>query len=141
MDDLAEARALCERLGDSYQLLYVKGPDGWSVTRSATGAAPASAPGGEAVAVSRGEGAAHFEYAVGGETVTAFDPGYPAEETMWGTDPGRLAHLMTALGLRPPVDEFEDTWRDADARAIVLAQRITGLKPAALFTDGSGSTP
>jgi hypothetical protein len=130
VDDLVQARALCDRLGESYRLLYVKGPDGWSVSRSETGAAEASAPAGEAVAVSRAPGSANFEYAAGGETVTAFDPGYPAAETMWGADPGRLSHLMNALGLRAPLDEYEDTWKDADARAIVLAQRITGIKPA-----------
>ena len=131
-----QAQALCDRLGESYRLLYVKGPDGWSVSRSEGGAAEASAPAGEAVAVSRAPGSAHFEYAVSGETVTAFDPGYPAEETMYGSDPGRLSHLMTALGLRPPMYEFENEWKDADARAIVLAQRITGLGPATLFTAG-----
>jgi Family of unknown function (DUF6461) len=139
VDDLVQAQALCDRLGESYHLLYVKGPDGWSVSRSATApaetaAAEASAPAGEAVAVSRSAGSARFEYAVSGETVTAFDPGYPAEETMWGADPGRLSHLMNALGLRPPMYEYEDEWKDSDARAIVLAQRITGLRPASLFT-------
>lgn len=130
VDDLVQAQALCDRLGESYQLLYVKGPDGWSVSRSGTSAAEASAPAGEAVTVSRAPGSAHFEYAVAGETVTAFDPGFPAAETMWGSDPGRLSHLINALGLRPPSDEYEDGWKDADARAIVLAQRITGIKPA-----------
>lgn len=132
-----QAQALCDRLGASYQLLFVKGEAGWSVTRDGDDrtAAAASAPAGEAIVLSRSPGVAHFEYAVAGETVCAFDPGYPAPETMWGTDPGRLSHLMNALGLRPPTDESEDSWKDADARAVVLAQRVTNLKPATLFTD------
>ena len=72
--------------------------------------------------------AAHFGYAVDGTTVTGFDPGYPAEETTWGADPGMLRHLMDALGLRPPSDESDREWQDAEARAIVLAQRITGAR-------------
>lgn len=71
---------------------------------------------------------AHFGYVVDGTTVTAFDPGYPAEETTWGTEPGMLRHLMDALGLRPPSDEYEQAWQDAEARAIVLAQRLTGVR-------------
>lgn len=71
---------------------------------------------------------AHFGYAVDGTTVTAFDPGYPAVETIWGSEPGMLRHLMDALGLRTPSDESELTWLDAEARAIVLAQRITGAR-------------
>jgi hypothetical protein len=141
VDDLVQARALCDRLGERYHLVFVKGEDGWTVARSETGAAEASAPAGEAVVVSREPGSAHFAYAKSGETITAFDPGYPAEETMWGADPGRLSHLMNALGLRPPADDAEESWTDADARAIVLAQRITGLRPATLFTEGSGSAP
>jgi hypothetical protein len=73
-------------------------------------------------------GAAHFGYAVDGTTVTGFDPGYPAEETSWGEDPQLLRPLMDALGLRPPSDEAERGWQDAEAKAIVLAQRITGVR-------------
>jgi hypothetical protein len=135
VDDLVEAQALCDRLGETYQLLFVKGPEGWSVFRPGPGtaadAAAASAPAGVAVAVSRGDGSAHFGYAEDGEMICAFDPAYPGEETMWGADPGRLGHLMTALGLRAPMFEYEDL-TDADARAIVLAQRITGIKPATI---------
>ena len=131
MKDLAEAQAWCERAGPSYALLYVKDGPAWSVMPgSPLSAAAASAPVGEAVALSRSPGSSHFEYAISGETVTAFDPGYPAPETMWGSDPGRLSHLLTALGLRPPGDELDETWKDADARAIVLAQRVTGVMPA-----------
>jgi hypothetical protein len=72
--------------------------------------------------------AAHFGYAVDGTTITGFDPGYPATETIWGADPTMLRHLMDALGLRPPADESQHTWRGAEARAIVLAQRITGVR-------------
>jgi hypothetical protein len=135
--DLADARALADRLGDSYQLVYVKNGTGWSVGRTPPAAeeaaatpaeeAEAAATPAEMITVSRSPGSSHFSYAVGGETVVAFDPGYPAPETMWGSDPGRLAHLMTALGLRPPGDEADDTWRDADARALLLAERVTGL--------------
>ncbi|GAA3920205.1 DUF6461 domain-containing protein [Actinoplanes auranticolor] len=74
------------------------------------------------------DAAAHFGYAVDGTTIVGFDPGYPAEETVWGADPGMLRHLMDALGLRTPTDEYEPTWQDAEARAIVLAQRITGAR-------------
>ncbi|GAA3343655.1 hypothetical protein GCM10020358_43770 [Amorphoplanes nipponensis] len=89
----------------------------------------AASRGAAAVCVSRHAGAAgHFAYAVDGTTVTGFDPAYPAEETVWGSDPGMLRRLMDALGLRPPSDESERTWEDAEARAIVLAQRITGVR-------------
>ncbi|MFI7547820.1 DUF6461 domain-containing protein [Actinoplanes sp. NPDC049599] len=74
------------------------------------------------------QAAAHFGYAVDGATVTGFDPGYPAEETIWGADPQLLRPLMDALGLRPPSDESQSAWQDAEARAIVLAQRITGVR-------------
>ncbi|GID93123.1 DUF6461 domain-containing protein [Amorphoplanes digitatis] len=85
--------------------------------------------GSAAVSVLRGEqSTAHFGYAVDGTTVAGFDPGYPTEETIWGADPGMLRHLMDALGLRPPSDDTETTWQDAEARAIVLAQRITGVR-------------
>ena len=87
------------------------------------------AQGTTAVAVLRHDDAsAHFSYAVDGTTVAAFDPGYPAEETIWGSDPGTLRHLMDALGLRPPDDESDTAWTQAEARAIVLAQRITGVR-------------
>jgi hypothetical protein len=89
----------------------------------------AASRGTAAVSVLRHDaGAAHFGYAVDGTTITAFDPGYPAEETSWGEDPRLLRPLMDALGLRPPSDEGESGWQDAEARAIVLAQRITGVR-------------
>ncbi|MFG1607643.1 DUF6461 domain-containing protein [Actinoplanes sp. NPDC049265] len=122
MKDLADARALADRLGESYELVYVKDDTGWSVSRAAPSRETL-----ETVTVSRGPGTSHFSYAVAGETIVAFDPGYPAPETTWGTDPARLSHLMTALGLRPPDDESDDSWRDADARALLLAERVTGL--------------
>jgi len=78
--------------------------------------------------LSHDAGAAHFGYVVDGTTITAFDPGYPAEETTWGEDPRLLRRLMDALELRPPSDESERAWQDAEARAIVLAQRITGVR-------------
>jgi hypothetical protein len=81
--------------------------------------------------------AAHFGYAVDGTTVTGFDPGYPAEETIWGADPTMLRHLMDALGLRPPADESQQTWQGAEARAIVLAQRITGVRVPGKPLDGA----
>jgi hypothetical protein len=71
---------------------------------------------------------AHFGYAVDGTTVAGFDPAYPTEETVWGSDPGMLRRLMDALGLRAPADESDTSWQDAEARAIVLAQRITGVR-------------
>lgn len=89
----------------------------------------AASRGTEAVSVLRHDYAsAHFGYAVDGTTVAGFDPGYPAEETSWGSDPAMLRPLMDALGLRPPSDESDESWLDAEARAIVLAQRITGVR-------------
>jgi hypothetical protein len=89
----------------------------------------AASRGSAAVSVLRDDAAvAHFGYAVDGTTIVGFDPGYPAEETVWGADPGMLRHLMDALGLRPPSDESDTTWQEAEARAIVLAQRITGAR-------------
>ena len=89
----------------------------------------AASRGTEAVSVVRHAGAAaHFGYAVDGTTRTAFDPGYPAPETTWGDDPALLRPLMDALGLRAPTDEYEQGWQDAEARAVVLAQRITGVR-------------
>ena len=180
MDDLAHARALCEQLGGTFCLTYLKGvgaaealrrlggcPDtirersagelaeqrrsfdagfpelavalevgSWSVVIEPGGFLGAGHPlleaasrGTAAVSVSRRDSAsAHFGYVVDGTTVTAFDPGYPAEETIWGSEPGMLRHLTDALGLRPQSDESENTWQDAEARAIVLAQRITGSR-------------
>ena len=122
MKELADARALTDQLGESYELVYTKDGSGWSVSR----AAPASAAL-ETIVVSRSPGSSHFAYTVGDETVVAFDPGYPAPETMWGTDPGRLTHLMRALGLQLPDDDADESWRDADAQARLLAERITGL--------------
>ncbi|GLY98541.1 DUF6461 domain-containing protein [Actinoplanes sp. NBRC 103695] len=121
MRNLEDARALADRLGESYQLVYLKDESGWSV-----GAAEDSNAA-EMIVVSRTPQSSHFAYAVGGETVVAFDPGYPAPETMWGSDPGRLSHLMNALGLRPPDDDADESWQDSDARALLLAERVTGL--------------
>jgi hypothetical protein len=119
--NLEDARALADRLGESYQLVYLKDGSGWSV-----GAAEDSGAA-EMIVVSRTPQSSHFAYVVGGETVVAFDPGYPAPETMWGSDPGRLSHLMIALGLRPPDDDADESWQDSDARALLLAERVTGL--------------
>jgi hypothetical protein len=172
VDDLAHARALCDQLGGTFCLTYVKGVDAPEALRR-LGGSPDSVrerkpseltgtphvaaaldlgawsvvvePGGvlgadharleaasrasAAVSVLRAEAAAaHFGYAVDGTTIIGFDPGYPAEETIWGDDPQLLRPLMDALGLRPPYDEFETGWQDAEARAIVLAQRITGVR-------------
>jgi hypothetical protein len=89
----------------------------------------AASLGSAAVSVLRhGAAAAHFGYVVDGTTITAFDPAYPALETTWGEDPQFLRRLMDALELRAPTDEHEDGWHDAEARAIVLAQRITGAR-------------
>ncbi|MEU4220855.1 DUF6461 domain-containing protein [Actinoplanes sp. NPDC026623] len=109
---------------------------GWAVVVEPGGALggdhallEAASRGSAAVSVLRDAGSAsHFGYAIDGTTVVGFDPGYPAEETTWGDDPGMLRHLMDALGLRPPSDESDTNWQDAEARAIVLAQRITGVR-------------
>ncbi|BCJ49085.1 hypothetical protein Asp14428_05600 [Actinoplanes sp. NBRC 14428] len=83
----------------------------------------------EAMSVLRDDGASpRFTYAVRGGTAVAFDPAYPAPELTWGSDPELLRHLMGAVGLREPGGEDEETWRDAEARALVLAQRLTGAR-------------
>ncbi|MGA5298463.1 DUF6461 domain-containing protein [Nucisporomicrobium flavum] len=83
----------------------------------------------EAVSVLRDDTATpRFTYAVKGTTTVAFDPSFPSPEVTWGTDPGLLQHLMQAVGLREPAGEDEETWRDAEARSLVLAQRITGVR-------------
>jgi hypothetical protein len=172
VDDLAHARALCDQLGETFCLTYLKGLDaaaalrrlggypdtirdrpgaevagqprgavalelrGWSVVIEPGGVLGAdhallevASRGTAAVSVLRHDAAAaHFGYAVDGTTITGFDPGYPAEETIWGEDPQLLRHLMDALELRPPSDESQSAWQDAEARAIVLAQRITGVR-------------
>lgn len=172
MDDVAHARALCDQLGATFCLTYLKGVDaaealrrlggypdtirerpgaevtgqpriaaalelgGWAVVIEPGGVLgadhallEAASRGSAAVSVLRHDaGAAHFGYVVDGVTITAFDPGYPAEETVWGEDPGLLRHLLDALELRPPSDESQRAWQDAEARAIVLAQRITGVR-------------
>ena len=128
MRDLEDARALADRLGESYQLVYLKDESGWSVSVSED--SRAASPAAEMILVSRTPQSGHFAYVVGGETVVAFDPGYPAPETMWGSDPGRLSHLMNALGLRAPDDDADESWRDSDARALLLAERVTGLLQA-----------
>jgi hypothetical protein len=88
----------------------------------------AASRGTEAISVLRHDYAsAHFAYAVNGTIVTGFEPGYPVEELMHGSDPRRLREPMRLVGLRPPTDEEDDTWEDAVARAVVLAQRITGV--------------
>jgi hypothetical protein len=44
---------------------------------------------------------------------------------------------MTALELRTPVDEADTSWTDATPRAVVLAQRITGVRvPLDLLSCG-----
>jgi hypothetical protein len=37
-----------------------------------------------------------------------------------------LRPLMRAVGIRRPEDENDSPWEDAEAKAVVLAQRITG---------------
>jgi hypothetical protein len=156
VDDLSHARAACERLGDLFSLTYVKGvspaqamrlvaagPDttvvpvgAWSVVvepGTDRGAdhelLEAASRGTEAVVVVRDDARSpHFGYAKDGRTVTAFDPSYPAEETMWGADPELLRPLMRAVGIRRPEDENDSPWEDAEAKAVVLAQRITGAR-------------
>jgi hypothetical protein len=70
------------------------------------------------------EAAPHFGYAVDATMIAAFDPGYPAEEVRWGSDPGQLSQLLQVVGLWPPAD---DAWKEAEPRAIMLAQRIAGV--------------
>jgi hypothetical protein len=82
----------------------------------------------EAVSVLRHDYAsAHFAYAIDGTIITSFEPGYPAVSQMHGSDPQRLHEDMRLVGLRPPTDEDDNTWEDAVARAVLLAQRITGV--------------
>ena len=154
MDDLAHARAVCDRLGPAFCLTWVKGADAADALRR-VGAGPgrtARDAGAWAVVAEVGPGSSsdddlirtasrgtevvsllchaqpHFAYAVDGVTVTAFDPAYPAVETAWGREPELLRPLMTALELRVPDDEADTAWQDAIPRAIVLAQRVTGVR-------------
>ncbi|MEV6597850.1 DUF6461 domain-containing protein [Actinoplanes sp. NPDC051346] len=83
----------------------------------------------EALSVLHDEAASpRFTYAVAGTTTVAFDPAYPSPELTWGSDPDLLRHLMRAIGLREPDGEDDETWRDAEAKAMVLAQRLTGAR-------------
>jgi len=178
VDDIAHAQALCDELGETFCLTFLKGVDareallrlggfpdslrdragdelahqaqssdagfltaaldlgGWSVVIEPGGFHGAdhallesAARDTTVVCVLRNDRAsAHFGYVVDGTTVAAFDPGYPAEETVWGSEPATLRPLMDALGLRPPADDLDTAWTQAQARAIVLAQRITGVR-------------
>lgn len=156
MDDLSHARALCDRLGDLFCLTYVKGvtpsdalrlvaaaPDAKVVTAGAWSVVvepgsdrgadhdllEAASRGREAVVVVRDDARSpHFAYAKDGVTVSAFDPSYPAAETMWGADTELLRPLMRALDIREPDHDADSPWDDAEAKAIVLAQRITGAR-------------
>ncbi len=164
VDDLAHARTLCDQLGATFCLTYVKGvgareamrrmkaerpgPVGWDAgtwslvvepggTAMSDDALVRTASHGTEVVSLLCHSQAHFAYAVDGTTVAAFDPAYPAEETVWGSDPGLLRPLMTALELRTPVDEADTSWTDATPRAVVLAQRITGVRvPLDLLSCG-----
>jgi hypothetical protein len=52
----------------------------------------AASHGTEAISVLRHDYAsAHFAYAVDGAIITAFEPGYPVEDFMYGSDPRRLS--------------------------------------------------
>jgi hypothetical protein len=165
-DDLERARALSDELGDFFCLTYVKGVDeaealrrlsagpgaaavtigSWSVViergvdRSADhDLLEAVSRGTEAVVVLRDDARSpHFGYAKDGTTISAFDPSYPAAETMWGSDTELLRPLMRALGIRQPDDENETPWEDAEAKAIVLAQRITGQRLPETVLDPAG---
>ncbi|WP_426513761.1 DUF6461 domain-containing protein [Dactylosporangium sp. McL0621] len=108
--------------------------DGWTVCLEPDGfecAGPLLATvshGTEAVSVLRHDYASpRFTYAVDGEEVTGFDPGYPHE--FWGTDPGRLTAQLHAVGLGPiaPADEGPD---EPVARAVLLAATIAGGLPS-----------
>jgi uncharacterized protein DUF6461 len=107
----------------------------WTVVIEPGGALGADDPvlraasrGSAAVTVLRNDDAEpFFGYAVDGTTIAAFNPGYPADEAMWGADPGQLHHLLPAVGLREPAEDDEGSWRLAVPRAILLAQKITGV--------------
>ncbi|MFI5934511.1 DUF6461 domain-containing protein [Actinoplanes sp. NPDC051494] len=86
----------------------------------------AASRGTEAMSVLRDDQATpRFTYALDGATAVAFDPAYPSAELTWGTQPDLLSHVMRAIGLREPDGEHDETWRDAEAKALVLAQRLT----------------
>ncbi|GAA2481008.1 DUF6461 domain-containing protein [Winogradskya humida] len=90
----------------------------------------------EALSVLRDDQATpRFTYALDGAVAVAFDPAYPSPELTWGTQPDMLAHLTRAIGLREPDGEDDETWRDAEAKALVLAQRLTNARvPADALT-------
>jgi hypothetical protein len=99
----------------------------------------AASRGTEALSVLRDvTGSSRFTYAIDGETAVAFDPAYPSAELVWGSQPELLNHLMHALGLHEPDAEDDDSWQDAEAKALVLAQRLTGTRlPADALTTAT----
>ncbi|WP_153040259.1 DUF6461 domain-containing protein [Actinoplanes sp. TFC3] len=90
----------------------------------------------EAISLLRDDKATpRFTYARSGRTEVAFDPAYPSPELTWGAEPNLLDHLMHALNLREPDSEDDDSWRDAEAKALVLAQRLTNVRVPAGALD------
>ncbi len=64
-------------------------------------------------------------YAVDGVAVAGFDPDFPGDDRMWGTDPGTLRPLLLEAGLDGLAPD-EDSWEPAGPRALVLAELVTG---------------
>ena len=157
MDDLEHARALADRLGDLFSLTYVKGVDEAEALRR-SGAQPAASAGraGDWAVVLElsGDGGADHErlaeLSLGTEAVVVVRdddrhavlrvrqgrrhrervrPELPGRGADVGrADPEMLRPLMRAIGIRTPDDETDEPWVDAPAKAIVLAQRITGAR-------------
>ncbi|MDI6102069.1 DUF6461 domain-containing protein [Actinoplanes sp. NEAU-A12] len=130
---------LMERLqdsGDDIQIGFSVGLGPWSLVIEPEGFCgadhvllKAASTGVEAISVLRHDYAhAAFAYAVDGDLVTGFEPGYPDLSSMHGTDSHRLWPMMRQIGFHPPTEEDgEEVWSTSVARALVLAQQITGV--------------
>jgi hypothetical protein len=116
--------------------------DGWSVVFEPdgfNGSDPdllcAVSRGTEALDVLRHDYAAshHVGYAVDGTTIVDFPPESATPDQIWGADPERLRADMLAFGLLPAPDGFDP---DGPARAVLLAERVTGTAISADLVSG-----
>ncbi|GAA0799912.1 DUF6461 domain-containing protein [Spirilliplanes yamanashiensis] len=70
-------------------------------------------------------------HAVDGVTRLSFDPGYPDVDLMDGAEVDAVLPLLREFGFRDPEqsgDEGQDDHTTSAARAILLAQRLTGVR-------------
>jgi hypothetical protein len=75
-------------------------------------------------------------YTVDGTTMLSFDPSYPDVDLMRGADVNAVLPLLHELGLRDPAHaEYEDDSRTDVPKAMLLAQRITGVRLEPMLLD------